>query len=199
MSPIQSPLPLVSLLPLPPFPAPLPLASLLPLPAPLEPDRLSSFAPSLSIPPPTNRPVFHHRTVICKLVGIIFSISAGLIAGKEGPFVHGGGVVGSGISNMGSRSISAFLRWIGLGTASFQAPRHAGGYFRCVLALEFCTVAFVLPDSDALWDHWEAHMRLTPEASLLMCAATLAMTRSNRTADCASRAEICGTERHSRS
>jgi hypothetical protein len=38
------------------------------------------------------------RTVVAKLGGIAFSISAGLIAGKEGPFVHGGGLVGGGLS-----------------------------------------------------------------------------------------------------
>ena len=34
------------------------------------------------------------RTLVAKLVGVVFSIAAGLIAGKEGPFVHGGAIIG---------------------------------------------------------------------------------------------------------
>ena len=48
----------------------------------------------------------------------MFSISCGLIAGKEGPFVHGGGVVGGGIAAMGAQ------------TLRFKLPRWLGGYFR---------------------------------------------------------------------
>lgn len=43
------------------------------------------------------------RTLVAKLIGVVFSIAAGLIAGKEGPFVHGGGIVGGGIGSMGSQ------------------------------------------------------------------------------------------------
>ena len=46
------------------------------------------------------------RTLIAKLIGVVFSIAAGLIAGKEGPFVHGGGIVGGGIGSMGSQYAS---------------------------------------------------------------------------------------------
>jgi chloride channel 7 len=45
------------------------------------------------------------RTILAKLGGISFSIGAGLIAGKEGPFVHGGGLVGGGLSAFGSHSL----------------------------------------------------------------------------------------------
>lgn len=40
---------------------------------------------------------------MAKLAGVVFSIAAGLIAGKEGPFVHGGAIIGGGISAMGSQ------------------------------------------------------------------------------------------------
>lgn len=30
------------------------------------------------------------RTLVCKLVGVVLSMAGGLIAGKEGPFVHAG-------------------------------------------------------------------------------------------------------------
>jgi chloride channel 7 len=45
------------------------------------------------------------RTLVAKLIGVVFSIAAGLIAGKEGPFVHGGGIVGGGIGAMGSQCV----------------------------------------------------------------------------------------------
>ena len=43
------------------------------------------------------------KTLVAKLVGVVFSIAAGLIAGKEGPFVQGGGIVGGGLGGMGSQ------------------------------------------------------------------------------------------------
>eukprot|EP00891_Asterochloris_glomerata_P005649 jgi/Astpho2/5649/gw1.00079.232.1_t len=58
------------------------------------------------------------RTLVAKLTGVVFSIAAGLIAGKEGPFVHGGGIVGGGIGSMGSQ-----------GKFTGKAPRKLGGYF----------------------------------------------------------------------
>lgn len=66
------------------------------------------------------------RTLVTKLSGITFSIAAGLIAGKEGPFVHGGGIVGGGIGGMGSQSLTQWLRW----RREVKAPRGFGGYFR---------------------------------------------------------------------
>ena len=58
------------------------------------------------------------KTLFAKLGGISFTIASGLIAGKEGPFVHGGGIVGGGIGQMGSRVLG------------FALPRRWGGYFR---------------------------------------------------------------------
>lgn len=68
------------------------------------------------------------KTFFAKLVGIIFSISAGLIAGKEGPFVHGGGVVGGGFGGMGSRTLSNLFS--GRGGDTVKLSRRYGGYFR---------------------------------------------------------------------
>ena len=47
--------------------------------------------------------VLQLRTLVAKLAGVVFSIAAGLIAGKEGPFVHGGAIIGGAISAMGSQ------------------------------------------------------------------------------------------------
>uniref|UniRef100_A0A6V2KMR1 Chloride channel protein n=1 Tax=Ditylum brightwellii TaxID=49249 RepID=A0A6V2KMR1_9STRA len=38
------------------------------------------------------------KTLICKVVGVTFSVAAGLPVGKEGPMVHSGAVVAAGIS-----------------------------------------------------------------------------------------------------
>ena len=43
------------------------------------------------------------KTLIAKLMGVVFTIAAGMVAGKEGPFVHGGGIVGGGLGAMGSQ------------------------------------------------------------------------------------------------
>ncbi|CEF99187.1 Chloride channel, voltage gated [Ostreococcus tauri] len=50
------------------------------------------------------------KTAVAKLGGIAFSIGAGLIAGKEGPFVHGGGLVGGGLSAFGSNTLGFRLK-----------------------------------------------------------------------------------------
>lgn len=43
------------------------------------------------------------RAGVCKMVGIMFTISSGLVAGKVGPFVHAGGIIGGRVGQMGSR------------------------------------------------------------------------------------------------
>lgn len=73
------------------------------------------------------------RTLVAKLMGIVFSIAAGLTAGKEGPFVHGGGIVGGGIGGMGSQTITRWLNGRRSSSSSkrvFKAPREIGGQFR---------------------------------------------------------------------
>ncbi len=64
------------------------------------------------------------RTLIAKLIGVVFSIAAGLIAGKEGPFVHGGGIVGGGIGSLGSQyaACSSYKTPNKLPTSEMQLP-----------------------------------------------------------------------------
>jgi hypothetical protein len=38
------------------------------------------------------------KTLVCKVVGVTFSVAAGLPVGKEGPMVHSGGVVAAAVS-----------------------------------------------------------------------------------------------------
>jgi chloride channel 7 len=75
------------------------------------------------------------KTLICKLVGLTCSMAGGLIAGKEGPFVHAGAIVGGGWAAMGSQSVAqALVRLGGWGAddaaRAAAAPREWGGYFR---------------------------------------------------------------------
>ena len=64
------------------------------------------------------------KTLVAKLVGVVFSIAAGLIAGKEGPFVHGGGIVGGGLGGMGSQYASPSLKT--------NTVTHQGHYLTCI-------------------------------------------------------------------
>lgn len=66
------------------------------------------------------------KALIAKLCSVMFAISGGLVAGKEGPFVHGGGVVGGGLGSMGSK----FLTDITKKRISIRMSRQFGGYFR---------------------------------------------------------------------
>nr|CAB3231581.1 chloride transport protein 6-like [Phallusia mammillata] len=43
------------------------------------------------------RNVTRFRTLVCKAVGVLFSVSGGLLVGKEGPMIHSGGVIGAGV------------------------------------------------------------------------------------------------------
>ncbi|CAD7699480.1 unnamed protein product, partial [Ostreobium quekettii] len=66
------------------------------------------------------------RTLIAKLGSVMFSISGGLVAGKEGPFVHGGGVVGGGLGSMGSKHLTDITKK----KIDIRMSRKFGGYFR---------------------------------------------------------------------
>lgn len=82
------------------------------------------------------------KTFFAKVLGVLFSISGGLIAGKEGPFIHAGGIVGGGFGTWSSNTLKSkipskfdiFMRnytykrdFVGIGTAvgvatAFSAP-----------------------------------------------------------------------------
>ena len=42
--------------------------------------------------------IVRFKTLVCKVIGVTFSVAAGLPVGKEGPMVHSGAVVAAGIS-----------------------------------------------------------------------------------------------------
>uniref|UniRef100_E9Q741 Chloride channel, voltage-sensitive 6 n=1 Tax=Mus musculus TaxID=10090 RepID=E9Q741_MOUSE len=45
------------------------------------------------------------RTLLCKVFGVLFSVSGGLFVGKEGPMIHSGAVVGAGLPQFQSISL----------------------------------------------------------------------------------------------
>lgn len=49
------------------------------------------------------------KTLLCKVLGVMFSVAAGLPAGKEGPMVHSGSVVAAGISQVCGRVLLLML------------------------------------------------------------------------------------------
>ena len=48
------------------------------------------------------------KTLFCKATGVLFSVSAGLAVGKEGPMIHSGAAIAAGISQ-GKSSTFKFL------------------------------------------------------------------------------------------
>uniref|UniRef100_A0A670JPF4 Chloride voltage-gated channel 6 n=1 Tax=Podarcis muralis TaxID=64176 RepID=A0A670JPF4_PODMU len=45
------------------------------------------------------------RTLVCKALGVLFSVAGGLFVGKEGPMIHSGAVVGAGLPQFQSISL----------------------------------------------------------------------------------------------
>jgi chloride channel 7 len=97
------------------------------------------------------------RTLICKVVGVTFSVAAGLPVGKEGPMVHSGAVVAAGISQGKSRfwgvdtSFSKF--------SDFRNDREKRDFVACGAAAGVCSafgspigaVLFSLEEGASYW------------------------------------------------
>ncbi|XP_030041964.1 H(+)/Cl(-) exchange transporter 6 isoform X1 [Microcaecilia unicolor] len=45
------------------------------------------------------------QTLVCKALGVVFSVAGGLFVGKEGPMIHSGAVVGAGLPQFQSLSL----------------------------------------------------------------------------------------------
>jgi H+/Cl- antiporter ClcA len=88
------------------------------------------------------------KTLICKVIGVTFSVAAGLPVGKEGPMVHSGAVVAAGISQGKTRfggvdtSFSKF--------SDFRNDREKRDFVACGAAAGVCS-AFGAPIGGVLF------------------------------------------------
>ncbi|PKU38735.1 hypothetical protein llap_10967 [Limosa lapponica baueri] len=78
------------------------------------------------------------RTVVCKAMGVLFSVAGGLFVGKEGPMIHSGAVVGAGLPQLfcsmaATFTLNFFRSGIQFGSwGSFQLPGLLNfGEFKC--------------------------------------------------------------------
>ena len=51
-------------------------------------------------------------TLLCKTIGVLFSVSGGLVVGKEGPMIHAGSIVAAGLSQGSSKTCSWRTMWL---------------------------------------------------------------------------------------
>ena len=82
---------------------------------------------------------------------LCFTVSSGLMAGKEGPFVHIGGIVGGGVSQMGSMLLRLKLNvpyfrndvdrrdFVAVGAAAGCAVAFGAPIGGCLVAIEDCS------------------------------------------------------------
>lgn len=54
--------------------------------------------------------VVRMKTLLCKVIGVIFSVAGGLAVGKEGPMIHAGAVVAAGVSQGRSKTLKKDFR-----------------------------------------------------------------------------------------
>lgn len=94
------------------------------------------------------------RTLVSKLVGVVFSVSGSLVLGKEGPMMHAGAVVGAIISQ-GRDEFYSF----GLGILSFRSDKEKRSFVSlgcaCGVAAAFSAplggVLFVIEEAASYW------------------------------------------------
>ncbi|XP_071945627.1 H(+)/Cl(-) exchange transporter 6-like [Antedon mediterranea] len=48
------------------------------------------------------------KTLVCKAVGVLFSVAGGLFVGKEGPMIHSGAIIGAGVPQFQSITFKKF-------------------------------------------------------------------------------------------
>jgi chloride channel 7 len=93
------------------------------------------------------------KTLLCKVVGVTFSVAAGLPVGKEGPMVHSGAVVAAAISQ-GKSSLwgvdTSFSKF-----SDFRNDREKRDFVACGAAAGVCS-AFGSPIGGVLFSLEEA-------------------------------------------
>jgi chloride channel 7 len=88
------------------------------------------------------------KTLLCKVVGVTFSVAAGLPVGKEGPMVHSGSVVAAGVSQGKARLWGVDTSFSKFG--DFRNDREKRDFVACGAAAGVCS-AFSAPIGGVLF------------------------------------------------
>lgn len=110
------------------------------------------------------------QSLFVKAVGICFSLSSGLICGKQGPMIHAGAITGAGLSQMASTRFR--WRW---NTKKFRFLRTEAWKrdFTAVGAAVGVAVAFGSPMGAWMWVYEEACTHWTWDLGIVTLAGCL--------------------------
>ena len=120
-------------------------------------------------------------TLVCKAIGVLFSVAGGLPVGKEGPMIHAGAVVAAGLSQGKSTSLGLDTSW-----TKFQPFRndHEKRDFVACGAAAGVAAAFGAPVGGALFaleegtTHWSDFMTWRTFVCAMVSGFTLNLTLS---------------------
>ena len=121
------------------------------------------------------------KTLACKAFGVLFSVAGGLPAGKEGPMIHSGAVVGAGISQGRSTTLGVKARWSTM--QDFRCDSEKRDFVACGAAAGV-TAAFGAPIGGVLFaieegaTHWSANLTWQAFFCAMMAMLSLYMIRS---------------------
>jgi chloride channel 7 len=127
------------------------------------------------------------QTLLCKVLGVTFSVAAGLPVGKEGPMVHSGAVVAAGISQGKSRfwgvdtSFSKF--------SDFRNDREKRDFVACGAAAGVCS-AFGSPIGGVLFSLEEASSYFSTKLTWYVAFICQILQFLSSTVSCTHRIEI---------
>ena len=106
------------------------------------------------------------KTLICKVVGVAFSVAAGLPIGKEGPMVHSGAIVSAAVSQGKSRFWevdSSFSKF-----SDFRNDKEKRDFVACGAAAGVCS-AFGSPIGGVLFSMEEASSYFSTKLAWYVC------------------------------
>eukprot|EP00618_Florenciella_parvula_P013040 CAMPEP_0119464372 /NCGR_PEP_ID=MMETSP1344-20130328/1_1 /TAXON_ID=236787 /ORGANISM="Florenciella parvula, Strain CCMP2471" /LENGTH=452 /DNA_ID=CAMNT_0007496579 /DNA_START=119 /DNA_END=1474 /DNA_ORIENTATION=- len=121
------------------------------------------------------------KTLACKAFGVLFSVAGGLPAGKEGPMIHSGAVVGAGISQGRSTTLGVKARWSTM--QDFRCDSEKRDFVACGAAAGV-TAAFGAPIGGVLFaieegaTHWSPNLTWQAFFCAMMAMLSLYMIRS---------------------